>query len=128
MQTLFIKKNKLEKKNNNLVNTFFINMLIITILSFKIIPFLSSEIILLIIMSLFLVEGLIVKKVKNNEEIIQEINYQINYLKENNSKNKDKVFDNNFEITNVKITKMETKIENTSNIGKVKKKIYHIKR
>lgn len=97
MQTLFFKKNNLEKKNNRLVNSFYINIILITLLSLNIIPFISTEIILSIIVFLFAIEGIIVKKVKDNEEMINDIKKEINYLKIQDKK-EIKVNDNNLNI------------------------------
>lgn len=86
MQTLFFKKKKIEMKNNKLVNSFLINIILITLLSLNIIPFISTEIILSIIIFLFTIEGIIVKKVKDNEVIIKNIKEEINYLKNQDKK------------------------------------------
>ena len=118
MQTLFFKKKNLEKKNNKLVNIFFINMLLITLLSMNIIPFISIKIVISIITILLITEGIIVKKVKINENTIKNIIEEINYLKEQN------IEKNNYQ--NDEYVKSDINIINLNNQKnkiKVKKKI-----
>lgn len=112
MQTLFFKKNNLEKKNNKLVNSFFINIILITLLSLNIIPFISTEMLLLTIIFLFSIEGIIIKKVKDNEEVIKNIKKEINYLK-----NKDK------KERNVEEKKLNVLIDDNVYIKKTKCKV-----
>ena len=109
MQTLFNKKRNLIKKNNALINTFFINMIIITILSLQLIPFINIKVVISIIISLFISEGVIVKKVKNNEEIIKILDIEIDNLKKMYQKKEMKEDDKNLFLLKEELNNYFTK-------------------
>ena len=103
MQTLFNKKKKLIKQNNALINTFFINILLIILgtcpitnlgkmsfLLIKLFPFLNVEILTIIVFGLLISELFIVNKIDSNEKTISKIKNEIEKEKINKNKfNKD---------------------------------------
>ena len=90
MQTFFNKKNKLIKKNKILTNSFFINLMLITLtliytrngmefLFLKLFPFMNTLHLSFLVLSLIISDLLIILNVKNNEEKIKELNNKIEY-------------------------------------------------
>ena len=103
MQTLFNKKNKLIKKNKILTNSFFINLMLITLtliytrngmkfLIMKLFPFMNTFHLSFLVLTLIISDLLIILNVKNNEELIKEIENKIEYELSSNS-NKNNIYD-----------------------------------
>ena len=103
MQTFFNKKNKLIKKNKILTNSFFINLMLITLtliytrngmkfLIMKLFPFMNTFHLSFLVLTLIISDLLIILNVKNNEELIKEIENKIEYELSSNS-NKNNIYD-----------------------------------
>lgn len=107
MQTLFLKKNKLIKKNNYLVSIFYGNIILITILTMNIIPGLGTGLSLFLISLIGIIEGLIVRGVFKDNKIIQDLEEQIEFLKMKEQEKQNKIEKNQLEeivaLTNEKI-------------------------
>ena len=102
MQTLFNKKKKLIKQNNTIFNVFFINIFIITILTFytievnnitfliiKLFPFLNVEMVLGIILGLISSNIFIIRRIDINNKNIKLIEKEIERIKVNKQNNVD---------------------------------------
>ena len=84
-------------------------MIIITILSLQLIPFINIKVVISIIISLFISEAVIVKKVKNNEEIIKILDIEIDNLKKMYQKKEMKEDDKNLFLLKEELNNYFTK-------------------